>query len=142
MAGKLGADMTFNPMTDDVPHALTLLTSGLGVDYVILATANMKALEQGLRAVRKGGVVLLFGAPARGASATLDVSNLFLHEVRFESSYSTSETEMRIARNLIDKKRINPSQLISHRLPLSQAVEAMKIADKAVDAVKVIVENN
>ena len=141
MAAKLGADMIFDPSTDDVPNAISLLTSGLGVRFVIVATANLKALEQGFRTVRKGGVVLLFGAPARGASVSLDISNLFLREVRFQSSYSTSETEMRIALNLIDKKRINPSRLISHRLPLSDTVEALRVADKAVDAIKVIVDN-
>jgi len=141
MAANLGADMVFDPTTDNVPNAISLLTSGLGVDYVIVATANLKALEQGIMSVRKGGVVLLFGAPAKGASLSLDISALFLREVRFQSSYSTSETEMRIAMNLIEKKRIHPAQLISHRLPLSQTVEALKVADKAADAVKVIVEN-
>ena len=142
IATKLGADMTFDPTTDDVPNAVSLLTSGLGLDYAIVATGNVKALEQGFRTVRKGGVVLLFGAPARGASAEFDLSNLFIREVKFISSYSTSETEMRIALNLIDKKRINPSRLISHRFPLSKTIDALNVADKGVDAVKVIVENN
>jgi L-iditol 2-dehydrogenase len=141
MASKLGAEMVFDPTTDDVPENVASLTFGLGVDYAIVATANPKAFEQGFRAVRKGGVVLLFGAPARGASASLDMSSLFLREVSLQASYSTSETEMRIALKLIEKKRISPSQLISHRFPLSQAVEALNVADKAADAVKVIVEN-
>ena len=141
MATKLGADMALDPTTEDVPNVISAQTSRLGVDYAIVATANLKALEQAIRSVRKGGVVLLFGAPARGASASLDMSYMFLHEVSFQSSYSTSETEMRIALNLIESKRINPAQLISHRFPLSQAVEALNVADKAVDAVKVVVEN-
>ena len=141
-ARKLGAEMAFDPTTDDVPEEVLLLTSGLGVDYAIIATANVKALEQGFRTVRKGGTVLLFGAPARGASASFDLSSLFLREVKFMSSYSTSETEMGVALNLIEKNRIDPSILISHRLPLSQAIEALSVADKGVNAVKVIVENN
>jgi len=138
----LGAERTFDPTTDDVPNEVSRLTGRLGVDYAIIATANVKALEQGFRTVGKGGTVLLFGAPARGALASFDLSNLFLREVKFMSSYSTSETEMGIAMNLIERKRIDPSILISHRFPLSQTIEALNVADKGADAVKVIVENN
>jgi len=141
-AEKLGAERTFDPTTDDVPNEVSRLTGRLGVDYAIIATANVKALEQGFRTVGKGGTVLLFGAPARGALASFDLSNLFLREVKFMSSYSTSETEMGIAMNLIERKRIDPSILISHRFPLSQTIEALNVADKGADAVKVIVENN
>ena len=138
-AMKLGAESAFDPATDDIPTMIAQQTSQRGVDYAIVATANLKALEQATRTVRKGGTILLFGAPARGASVSLDMSYMFLHEVNFQSSYSTSETEMRIAMNLIAGKRTNPSLLISHRFPLHQTVEALNLADKAVDAVKVVV---
>jgi len=140
-ATKLGADLAFDPTTDDVPNAISLLTEGLGVDYAIVATANLMAIEAAIATVRKGGVVVLFGAPARGARMSVDMSNLFLREVRLQSSYSTSETEMRIALDLIKNKRIEPLRLISHRFQLSQTAEALKFADKATDAIKVIVEN-
>jgi L-iditol 2-dehydrogenase len=140
-ATKLGADLTFDPKTDDAPKGISLLTGGLGVDYAIVATANLKALESAFATVRKGGCVLLFGAPTRGALMSLDMSKMFLREVRFQSSYSTSETEMRMAIQLIESKRIRPSEIITDRFPLSQAIEALGLADKAGDAVKIMVEN-
>jgi L-iditol 2-dehydrogenase len=140
-ATKLGADLTFDPKTDDAPRAISLLTQGLGVDYAIVATANLKALESAFATVRKGGVVLLFGAPTRGASMSFDMSNMFLRESRFQSSYSTSETEMRMAIQLIESKRIRPSEIVTDRFPLSRAMEALGLADKAGDAVKILVEN-
>jgi L-iditol 2-dehydrogenase len=140
-ATKLGADLAFDPRTDDVPKTISLLTGGLGVDYAIVATANLKAIEAAVATVRKGGVVVLFGAPARGALMSIDMSNLFLREVRLQPSYSTSETEMRIAMSLIENRRIEPAGLISHRFPLSQTVEALDFAHTATDAIKVIIEN-
>jgi L-iditol 2-dehydrogenase len=140
-ATKLGADLTFDPTTDDVPNAISLLTGGLGVDYAIVATANLKALELAFATVRKGGMVLLFGAPARGAVMSLDMSKMFLREVRFQSSYSTSETEMRMALDLIESKRIRPSEMITDRLPLSETIEALRLSERGGDAVKVIVVN-
>jgi L-iditol 2-dehydrogenase len=140
-AMKLGADLAFDPTTDDAPQAVSLLTGGVGVDLAIVATANLKALESAFGTVRKGGTVLLFGAPTRGSLLTLDVSSMFLREVRFQSSYSTSETEMRIALELIRTKRVKPLEMITDRLPLSRTIEAIGLADRASEAIKVIVEN-
>ena len=141
LATKLGADLAFDPTTDDVANAVSLLTGGLGVDYAVVATANLKALESAFAAVRKGGTILLFGAPTRGAMMSLDMSKMFLREVRFQSSYSTSETEMPIAIQLIESKRVRPSEVITDRFPLSRAIEALGLADKPQDAVKIMVEN-
>lgn len=140
-ASMLGADLAFDPTTDDVPKVVSLLTEGLGVDFAIVATANLKALESAFATVRKGGTVLLFGAPTRGALMSLDMSKMFLREVRFQSSYSTSETEMRIGIQLIESKRVRPSEIITDRFPLSRAIEALGLADKPGDAVKIMVEN-
>ena len=140
-AVKLGADLTFDPTTDDAPRAISLLTGGLGVDLAIVATANLKALESAFETVRKGGTVLQFGAPTRGSLFTLDMGRMFLREIRFQSSYSTSEAEMRMAIELIRGQRVKPSEIITDRLPLSRTVEALALADRAADAVKVIVEN-
>jgi L-iditol 2-dehydrogenase len=137
---NMGADLVFDPTTDDAPKAISLLTRGIGVDLAIVATANLNALESAFNTVRKGGTVLQFGAPARGSLFTLDMGRMFLREVRFQSSYSTSETEMRMALELIASKRIRPAEIITDRLHLSRTVEALALAEHA-EAVKVIVEN-
>lgn len=141
LAASLGADTTLNPTTDDIPKAVSSMTDGLGADYAIVATGSLKATEQALRSVHKGGKVVLFGAPAKGAQLSVDLSRLFLHEIKFESSYSTSESEMIMALDLIEKKRISPSKLITHRLPLEKALEAFSLAEKGTDAVKILVES-
>lgn len=140
-AVRMGADLAFDPTTDDAPNTVSLLTGGIGVDLAVVATANIKALESAFDTVRKGGMVLQFGAPTRGSLFTLDMSKMFLRELRFQSSYSTSETEMRMALQLIKSKLVRPSETITDRLPLSQTVEALALADRTADAVKVIVEN-
>jgi L-iditol 2-dehydrogenase len=141
IASKLGADITADPKSEDVPKTILDGTFGRGVDYAIVATGNPKAIEQAFSSVRKGGKVVLFGAPARGALISLDVSRLFLNETNFQSSYSTSETEMRIALDLIGSKRITPSELITHRLSLDRIAEAFRLAEDGREAVKVIIEN-
>jgi L-iditol 2-dehydrogenase len=141
IAEKLGADMTLDPGSDDVPKAISLVTDGRGVDYAIVATGNPKAIEQASNSVRKGGKVLLFGSPARGVVLSFDAGQLFLREVSIQSSYSTSETEMRMALDLIESKRIAPAQTITHRISLGEVGEAIRLAESGNEAVKVVVEN-
>ena len=141
IASKLGADMILDPVSDDVPNAVSLITEGRGADCAIVATGNTKAIEQALNSVRRGGKVLLFGSPARDAVLSIDVSRLFLREVAFQSSYSTSETEIGMALDLIKSKRIAPAQTITHRVPLGEVREAIRLAEVGNEAVKVVVEN-
>jgi L-iditol 2-dehydrogenase len=141
IATNIGADTTLDPTSDTVSARIASLTDGLGADYAVVATGSLRAAEDALHSIRKGGTIVLFGAPARGARLTVDLSRLFLHEIKFESSYSTSETEMRMALDLIEKKRIDPSKLITHRLPLEQTLDAFSLAEKGEGAAKVLVQN-
>jgi len=141
LASKFGADLALDPISGDVSGTIATKTDGRGVDFAIVATGNPKAIQEATNSVRKGGKVVLFGAPGRGALVSLDVSRLFIQEISIQSSYSTSETEMQIALDLIETGRINPSEMISHRVPLERIVEALQLAESGKEAVKVIVQN-
>src|SRR3989304_586391 len=141
MAAKIGADVTLDPVTDDVPKPISDGTNGRGSDVAIVATGNPKAIQQAIVSVRKGGRAVPYGSPLQGTLVSLDASQLFLREIGFQSSYSTSEAEMRMALNLIGTGRIRPSLLITHRVPLERVAEAMSLAESGMEAVKVIVQN-
>lgn len=140
LAMTVGANYAFDPRKDDVPNLIVTQT-GRGVDCVVVATGNPKAIEQAFQSVRKGGKVLLFGAPARGTQLTFDVSRMWIREINFLSSYSACEQDMQMALDLIQQRRISPSAIITHRFPLSQISDAFHVAGIAEDAGKVIVEN-
>jgi L-iditol 2-dehydrogenase len=141
MAMKLGADRSHDASTEDVPEEIANATEGRGADLVIVATGSPRAFQQGISSARRGGKVVLFGAPARDTLVSLDLSSLFLREISIQSSYSTSEPEMRMALDLIQTKHIRPSLMITHRFPLEQLVDALHLAESGREAVKVIVEN-
>jgi L-iditol 2-dehydrogenase len=140
LASKLGADVVLDPGMSALQTVLKQ-TNNLGVDHVIVATGNPKALESALGIVRKGGRVLLFGAPARGSRLSLDLSRLFLRELTLMSSYSSSELEMRMALQLIEHKRIDTTQMLTHRFPLDRLLEAFHVAQNARMAGKIIIMN-
>src|SRR5208282_1185655 len=140
LAITVGANRAFDPRKEDVSNLIVAQTER-GVDCAVVATGNPKAMEQAMQSVRKGGRVLLFGAPARGTQLTFDASRMWIREINFLSSYSASEQDMQMALDLIQQRRISPSAMITHRFPLSKISDAFHVAGIAEDAGKVIVEN-
>jgi len=141
LASKLGANVVLDPGMN-VLQTILKQTNNLGVDYAIVATGNPRALESAIGIVRKGGRVLLFGLPPRGTLLSLDISRLFLREITLQSSYSTSELEMRMALELVEQKRIDTSQMITHRLPLNKLLDAFHVAQNSKTSGKIIIENS
>lgn len=135
---KLGADETINALGEDVPAHVRKITRD-GVDLAIVSTGNEKALNQAFRAVRKGGRILLFGAPSQGASYQLNVGHLFSRQITLLSSYSCVEAELAEAIRLVSEKRIDLKNLVSDRFKLRDAVKAMETARSSKTAIKTII---
>jgi L-iditol 2-dehydrogenase len=135
---KLGADETANALTEDVPaHVKTIAKEG--VDLAIVATGNEKALNQALGSVRKGGRILLFGAPSQGASYQLNASDLFSRQIMMLSSYSCVEAEMKEAIQLVSEKTLDLKSLVSNRFTLGDSERAMEFAKTSKTAIKTII---
>src|SRR5437773_12408122 len=95
--------------------------TGTGTDLALVSTGNEKALDQAFGSVRKGGKVLLFGAPVVGAQHRLDVSTLFSSQISLISSYSCVVPEMHEAIRLVSDKRIDVAFLISDGYKVEEA---------------------
>src|SRR2546426_1482520 len=135
---KLGADETINALTEDVPAHIRKITKD-GVDLAIVSTGNEKALNQAFSSVRKGGRILLFGAPSHRASYQLNVSELFTRQITLLSSYSCVEAEMEEAIRLVSEKRLDLKSLTSDRFKLRDAEKAMESARTSKTAIKTII---
>ena len=138
-AGRMGAKILVNPSRENLLDRVYEATDGRGVDLAVVAVGAGKLIEAAADCVRKGGRVLLFGAPPRGELFTYEASKLFIREVSLIPSYSTTEVETNVALRLLESKRLNLKWLISHRFKLSQASEALKVAAEGREALKVIV---
>ncbi|MGB9623062.1 MAG: zinc-binding dehydrogenase [Candidatus Bathyarchaeia archaeon] len=74
-AKELGAYKVINSKIEDAIAGVKESTNGLGADSVIVAVGNVSAIEQGLKMVRDGGDIVLFGGCPRykdGARPKLD----------------------------------------------------------------------
>jgi L-iditol 2-dehydrogenase len=138
MAKKLGADQVFDAAQQNVVDEVKQATI-TGVDIAIVSTGNPKALSQAVSSVRKGGKVMLFGAPAQGAFLQLDVSSLFSRQVSILTSYSCVEGEISRALHMLQRRAIDLASMITYRFPLKDAKAALEFAGSSSSAVKTMI---
>ena len=138
-ARKFGADQAFNAADANLHRQILDATEGRGVDNVVVASGNVKAIEASFQFVRKGGKILLFGIPPEGSVFSYDASNLFIREIKLIPSYSTTENEIQRALEMMETGMIRLTDLITHRFHLSEIAEAFRTADDARLSLKVMV---
>jgi L-iditol 2-dehydrogenase len=133
-----GLDEAVNPSSQDVVVAIRGKI-GDGADVVIVSTGNPKAFSQALTLVRKGGRILLFGAPGRNSSVNLDLSFVFGNQVQILTSYSCVESEMQETIQLVCSKKLDLKGLITDRFTLQESVQAFKSAKTSKASLKTII---
>jgi len=116
-------------------------TANQGVDVVIVSTSSLSALKDAVNFVRKGGTIVMFGVPSKGANVDLDLSEIYSKGVTIVNSYAASDVDTTCALDLISNKQIDVSQLITHKYNLQECQQAF-VHDKTGDnAMKIIINN-
>jgi L-iditol 2-dehydrogenase len=139
-AERFGTDATFNPTQENSEESILDATKGRGFDKVLIASGSSKAIQSSLRLVRKGGRILLFGMPFGGSVLNWDASYVFIREISLIPSYSTTETEMKSALEMMRSGKIRLTSMITHRFRLEEIVEAFRAARDTASSLKVIVK--
>ncbi|MFQ5951075.1 MAG: alcohol dehydrogenase catalytic domain-containing protein, partial [Candidatus Geothermarchaeales archaeon] len=139
-AEKFGADGTFNPRRGELSGRVEEIIRG-GVDVSIIATGSLSGFYDGWSSVRPGGEVLQFGAPPLAREVVLDLSRFFLKEICLFSSYSTTESEMEKAKELLMGGSLDLEGLVTHAYSLDSVEEAFRTASDASESIKVMVES-
>ena len=135
IAESLGATAVTPKEAED---AILELTEWRGADVVVDAAGHPAALEAIASYVRMGGTVSI---PAVYIQDTLELpwGNFWLKGVNFTMGVTHFNNSMDEVIALIRAGRLDPGQLISHRIPLSQADEAYRLF-AAREATKVILD--
>ncbi len=116
-------------------------TANQGVDVVIVATSSLNALKDAVNFVRKGGTIVMFGVPSKGAIIDLDMSEIYSKGITIVNSYAASDFDTKEALEKISNKQINVSQLITHKYNLQECQDAFVHAKSGENAMKIIVNN-
>jgi L-iditol 2-dehydrogenase len=145
LALRLGADAVASP--DDARAAVEAMSGGfgglggLGADVAFDTVGGAGPLDAALALTREGGTVVLFAhAPGSGSSAEragFDLNAFFKSERKLIATYSSALAEQREIYRLLATRRLDPSPLVTHRLPLSRLAEAIQLAH-ARQALKIL----
>ncbi len=127
-AKRFGVRLVINAAEMDVPNSVKSETEGRGSDVVIVASGSPAAVVQGLRSVRKGGRVCLFGIPSKGSVLNYDIADMYNSELRVFASYGATETETKQALAHISSNQSEFAKLVTHRFALGNFEEAIDIA--------------
>jgi L-iditol 2-dehydrogenase len=139
LAIRLGAAAAARPGESAV-REICALSEGRGADAVFDTVGGAGPLADGLAGSRPGGTVVLFAHAPRTVGderADFDLNAFFKREQRLIGTYSSGTAEQREAFRLLATGRLDPSPLVSHRLPLSRFAEAVALAERR-EALKVL----
>ncbi len=127
LARTLGADDALMAPSDEqgLRELLAPLTEGRGADSIIITVPGARPFIQALAGVRKGGSIHIFAAHT--GVVPVDIETLYQRELSIISTYSSSPEDLRIALDLLASGRVCVGQLISHRLPLEQFHEGVRL---------------
>ncbi|MGA3343686.1 MAG: zinc-dependent dehydrogenase [Terracidiphilus sp.] len=143
IAAKFGLHDPIHAGSENVVERVLAKTEGRGADAVILAVGGNALIKTCMAAVRPGGKVMLFAQTQYGEAA-FDPGQVCMDEKTLLGSYSSSFGLLEEVTALVFdgyRDRFNLTQLISHRFPLEEAVEAIEVASSPkADSMKIMIE--
>jgi L-iditol 2-dehydrogenase len=139
-AGVVEPDAAICSAEVDAVDEVLKLTNGRGADVVITAAASGKAQEEAVLMTARGGRISLFGGlPKDNPTITLDSNLVHYRELTLVGANGSSPAHNKQALELIASGSVPVADLITHRLPLEQVLEAFGIVARG-EAIKVTVQ--
>jgi len=111
------------------------------VDMVIVATSDLSVLNDSIKIIRKGGIILIFGEPQMEMKMDLNIDEIYSKEISIITTYAASNKEIMEAIELIDKKIINLKKIVTHKFLIKHSKEAIERIFRKKDTLKTMIIN-
>lgn len=141
VARRSGA-VTFDAVEagDELPGLVREANDGRLADTVMLCTGAPSAIHQSLACLDSGATYVFFAPPPPGEPFPMPLHELWRREVTVRTAYGAAPADLHTALRLIATGRVPVTDLITHRLPLSDIVHGFALVAEADESVKVVVE--
>ena len=133
-ASRLGADEAVHP--GDLAAAAADRQPDVA-DAAFDTAGGQAAFDQALLATRAGGRVVLFAHAPRDAQVAFDINAVFRSERQVVGAYSGTPAEQARILDMMIRGDLDPTPLVTHRLPLARAAEAVDLCRRR-EALKVL----
>lgn len=126
-----------DPTREDVGERVRALTGGRGADAVIEAVGRPELVSQALELARHGGRVAFVGVIAEPAPFLL--GSLLMKNLTLRSGIVSPQRHWAALLPLIERGRLDPTEIVTHRLPLAEGLRGYGLFDRHEDgALKVV----
>jgi L-iditol 2-dehydrogenase len=109
---------------------------GRGADVVIEAVGLPETCEAAIRAVRKGGVVQLFGGCPANTQIGIDSERLHYQELTIKSTFHHTPESVRKAFRLVADGHVDPNAFITSEEPLERLPQVLSRMLRGGDGLK------
>jgi len=116
----------------DVGAAVLEATQGQGAHAVIEAVGATESVHQAFQLVRVGGIVSVVGVLIQ-EDFKFPMGTAFMKDLTFRIGLVNIPRFLPTLIPLVRSGRIDPTRLISHRMPLSEGAEAYELFDRKLD---------
>ncbi|MEX0350877.1 MAG: L-idonate 5-dehydrogenase [Paracoccaceae bacterium] len=132
MARQVGADLAIN--VAETPNALAGFTTDKGYFDVLFECSGVAAaLSAAVPALRPGATIVQLGL---GGDMTLPMQAMTAKEITLKGSFRF-HSEFFTAVEMMGTKRLSVASLITHTVPMAEAVSAFELASDRNQAIKV-----
>ena len=125
---KLGMDYAFNAMEIDLAGEINKLTNGMGADVVYDCTGALPAIRNGMSALKKMGEFVQVGLTRQNME--IEYSLLTQKEISIIGTFGHNWKSWETVLQLIQSRKLNVSDLITHHFKLDEWEKAFKAAEK------------
>ena len=138
-AERFGVTRAINSTDRDRQKIIMDDTDAAGVDVAVVATSSLAALEDAIGMTRRGGTVMMFGVPSKGATINLDMGAFYSREITLVTSYAASDKDTAEALKMIESAEIDVRGLITHTYGIGDSQKAFDHARSGDGAMKIII---
>ncbi len=139
-AAAVAPDIVIDASKVDVVAEVLRLTEGRGADVIITATPANVVQEQAVAMAARNGRISFFGGlPKTNPTITLDSNLVHYRQLHLHGANGSAPAHHRAALGYIADGSIPVGDLITERLPLERAAEALDIVAEG-RAIKVTIE--
>ena len=138
---KVGCDYAINIKEKNIIDEVNKITDGQGVDVIVIAAGVSSLVADAVNMVRRAGKIIVFSGFDKNKLVTIDVSRFFKDEISIIGTYSVTPYEFPEALDLLEKRKLNTKEMITHVYPLNKLSEAIDISTNPEQPVlKVIIK--
>jgi L-iditol 2-dehydrogenase len=139
-AKKNGADFLIHAQENILEQLASI--NHKKADAVFLCTSALSAIDLAWKCVDKGGVIVFYAVPEPEKKVTIPINDFWRKEIRVITSYYCGPPDIVDAIKLIEEKKIELEDMITHRFPLKDIEKSFQLVMDGRESLKVIIRPN